>query len=907
MNPIVEEMLMHYGMPRRSGRYPWGSGDNPYQHSGDFLSRVEEMKNNNFTFTDKDGKTYTGEVAIAKSMGLSTTQFRTQLSLAKDERRSQDVATAKALREKGYSLNEIADKMGFTNDSSVRSLLNESSEARMNQAKTTADFLKQQVAEKGMIDVGTGVERELGISKEKMNQALYILEMEGYPIYGGGVPQVTNPGKQTNIKVLCPPGTEHKEIYNFENVHSVRDYVSHDGGETFDKFVYPKSMDSKRLQICYAEDGGIHKDGVIEIRRGVDDLSLGNSHYAQVRILVDDNRYLKGMAVYSDDLPPGVDVRFNTNKKRGTPPEDVMKKIKDDPDNPFGSLIKAGGQSYYTDANGERQLSLINKRAEEGDWGEWADKLPSQFLSKQSLSLVNKQLNLAASDKMAEFDEICALTNPTVKKSLLKSFADDCDSAAVHLQAAALPRQKYQVILPITSMKDNEVYAPNYKNGETVALVRYPHGGTFEIPILIVNNKQAEARRVLGNTPKDAIGINSKVAERLSGADFDGDTVMVIPCNSSKSKVKITSTPPLKGLEGFDPKLEYGGKPEGSFKLMRNTQKEMGVVSNLITDMTLKGATQDELARAVRHSMVVIDAEKHKLDYKQSEIDNGIASLKKKYQGTVDEDGRYHEGASTLISRAKSEVSVVKRQGSPRIDEETGEQIWKNVDDPIYTDRRTGKTKVRTQPSTKMAETKDAFTLVSEADTPVERAYATYANKMKALGNQARLEILATGKVPYSAFAKETYQAEVDSLNAKLNVALKNAPRERQAQTMANAVVAAKKQDNPGMTSGEIKKASQQALTQARAAVGAKRETIKITDREWEAIQAGAISKNKLTQIIDNVDIDSLRQRATPRATTSLSQAKQNKIASMNASGYSTSEIAEALGVSTSTVSDYLN
>src|SRR5699024_9296204 len=141
-------------------------------------------------------------------------------------------------------------------------------------------------------------------------------------------------------------------------------------------------------------------------------------------------------------------------------------------------------------------------------------------------------------------------------------------------------RQKYQVILPITSMKDNEVYAPNYKNGETVALVRYPHGGTFEIPILTVNNKQAEARRVLGNTPKDAIGINSKVAERLSGADFDGDTVMVIPCNSGKSKVKITSTPQL--IKDFDPKLEYGGKKEGTFKQMRDTQKEMGVISNLI-------------------------------------------------------------------------------------------------------------------------------------------------------------------------------------------------------------------------------------------------------------------------------------------------------------------------------------
>ena len=551
----------------------------------------------------------------------------------------------------------------------------------------------------------------------------------------------------------------------------------------------------------------------------------------------------------------------------------------------------------------KQSLSLINKRAEEGDWGEWADKLPSQFLSKQPKYLVDKQLNLAISDKMAEFDEICSLTNPTVKKSLLSSFADSCDYDAVHLQAAALPRQKYQVILPITSMKDNEVYAPNYKNGETVALVRYPHGGTFEIPILTVNNKQPEARRVLGNTPKDAIGINSKVAERLSGADFDGDTVMVIPCNSGRSKVKITSTPPL--IEGFDPKLEYGGKKEGTFKPMRDTQKEMGVISNLITDMTIKGATREELARAVRHSMVVIDAEKHKLDYKQSEIDNGISSLKKKYQGTV-EDGRYHEGASTLISRAKSEVSVVKRQGSPKIDEKTGELVWKPVDDPVYVDKRTGRTKVRTQPSTKMAETKDAYTLVSDVDSPIERAYANYANKMKAMANQARLEMLSTGKVPYSASAKETYQAEVDSLTAKLNVALKNAPRERQAQTIANAVVAAKKLDNPGMTSGEIKKASQQALTQARSMVGAKKETIKITDREWEAIQAGAISENRLRQIIDNADIDVLRQRATPRASTTLSTAKMQKITSMNASGYSTSEIAEALGISTSTVSNYL-
>lgn len=893
MNPVAEEILMHYGMPRRSGRYPWGSGDNPYQHSGDFLSRIDELKSQGLRETE-----------IAEQLGLTTTQLRTQMSLAKDERRSLQVATAKGLREKGYSLNEIAEKMGFANDSSVRSFLNENSEARMNQAKTTADFLKKMIDEKGMIDVGTGVERELGISREKLNQALYILEMEGYPVYGGGVPQVTNPGKQTNIKVICPPGTEHREIYDFDNVHSVKDYdqiLSEDGQKVRPAFQYPESMDSSRLKINYAEDGGIQKDGVIEIRRGVDDLSLGDSHYAQVRIMVDGTHYLKGMAVYSDDLPDGVDVLFNTNKKVGTPMTDVLKKIKDDPDNPFGSLIKEhGGQSYYIDKDGNERLSLINKRAEEGDWGEWSDHLPSQFLSKQSMTLIKKQLDLASADKVAEYDEICALTNPTVKKALLKSFADDCDSAAVHLQAAALPRQKYQVILPLTTIKDTEVYAPNYKNGEQVALIRYPHGGTFEIPVLTVNNKQPEGKKVLGNTPKDAIGINSKVAERLSGADFDGDTVMVIPTGG---KIKITSTHPLKGLEGFDPKEKYGpASTTQPYKRMKNTQTEMGKVSNLITDMTLKGATEDELARAVRHSMVVIDAEKHNLDYKRSEQDNGIASLKKKYQGRV-EDGKYKEGAATLISRAKSEVSVPKRKGSPTINED-GSLSYKTADDLTYVDKKTGKTKTRTQASTQMAETKDARTLSS--GTPQEEAYASYANKMKSLANQARKEMVSTGKIPYSASAKAAYQNEVDSLNAKLNVALKNAPRERQAQVIANATVTAKKQANPDMTNAEIKKANQQALTSARAQVGAERKPVIITDREWEAIQAGAISESKLTQILNNADIDSLRQRATPRATTALSTAKQSKIASMSASGYSTSEIAEALGVSTSTVSKYL-
>lgn len=896
--PSLDE-LVHYGMPRRSGRYPWGSGKDPYQRSSDFLSRIGELT-----------KAGLSEKEIADSMGLTTTQYRVQKSLAKDERRSVEVARAKGLREKGYSLKEIAKEMGYANDSSIRSLLDEGVESRMNQSKNTANLLRKQVDEKGMIDVGTGVEKELNISKEKLNQALYMLELEGYNVYGRGVPQATNPGKQTNVRILCKPGIDHKDIYDSSKIHSITNYISHDGGETFDTFVYPKSMDIKRLGIRYAEDGGTEKDGVIEIRRGVKDLSLGGSHYAQVRILVDNDRYLKGMAVYSDDLPDGVDVLFNTNKSKKTAPRDVMKEIKDDPDNPFGSLIKAGGQSYYTDSNGKRQLSLINKRADEGDWGEWSDKLPSQFLSKQNLNLIKRQLNIAAETKQHEYEEIMNLTNPVVKASLLKSFSDDCDAAAVHLQAASLPGQKYQVILPVTSMKDTEVYAPNYNNGDKLALVRFPHGGTFEIPILTVNNKHAEAKRMIGTNALDAVGINSKVAERLSGADFDGDTVMVIPI---KGSTKITSTPPLKGLEGFDPKMSYPERP--GMKYMKNTQTEMGKISNLITDMTILGANQDELARAVRHSMVVIDAAKHKLDYKQSEIDNGIASLKKKYQGRIDpETGQYKEGAITIISRAKGEVSVTKRQGSPIIDPETGKQSWKETDNPTYekkvVNKRTGevttKTVTKTQKSTKMFETDDARTLLSPSNNPKEIAYADYANKMKALANEARKSMISTPPMKYDPHAKLKYAAEVESLKAKVDVALMNAPKERKAQILANSIVQAKKDANPDLTSKELKKIGQQALDQTRRKVGAKRELVYITDREWEAIQAGAISSARLKTLLNNADMDRVKQLATPRNSNELDANKVARIKSLTLNGYTNSEIASKLGVSVSTIRKYL-
>lgn len=365
---------MHYGVKQRSGRWPWGSGDNPYQHGGDFLSRVEELQ--------RLGKS---EKEIAQEIGLSTTDLHMQVRVAKHERRALQADQARSLRDDGKTLDEIASIMGFKNDSSVRALLNENTAENKNKARATAEILKKELAEKGALDVGTGVERTLGVSTGVLQEALFILETEGYNRYGVGVPQVNDPKKRTNTPVVSVPEIDQREVYqNLDLVKSVGEYHSSDGGDSWDKREYPASIDSSRVKILYGDEGGTLKDGVIEIRRGVEDLDLGDSHYAQVRILVDGTHYLKGMAMYSEDIPDGVAIMFNTNKHSGTPKMEVMKPIQADPDNPFGAFIKANGQSHYIDADGTERLSAINKLKEEGDWDKMSKTCtPSFFLSSR--------------------------------------------------------------------------------------------------------------------------------------------------------------------------------------------------------------------------------------------------------------------------------------------------------------------------------------------------------------------------------------------------------------------------------------------------------------------------------------------------------------------------------------------
>ena len=1004
--------LFHYGTKRESGRYPYGSGDVPYQHEpwfegfGDgnissspyaqelwytnfdysgsktyqhepwFCDEVLKLKKQGLTEKDICKKLTPKDAPIDKKTGkpkeMSINELRSRVTVSGNAKRQAQINQAEKLKATGMSNTAIAVEMfgDASKESTVRNLLAPNAREKADITFQTMDILKKEVDSKDFIDIGTGSEMMLNVPRTRMKAAVSGLVDEGYKVHYLNVTQLgTN--EKTSLIVLGKPGSTYTEANNAKKdakIGTVGEYRFDDQKKTFLGIRDPVSIDSKRIDICAKEEGGEEKDGLIELRRGVDDLSIGNSKYAQVRIAVDGKYYIKGMAVYADDLPKGIDIRVNSNKERaklGNDPTGYLKLMKGleyakdangketkkvigkvDKDNPFGASIKeshdenateedikllAGGQYEYVGKDGKKYLGAINKVNEEGDWSKWSRNLASEFLAKQPVPLVKRQLDVAYKAKQEEFDRINELTNPVVKKRLMESFADECDSDAVNLKAAAMPRQATSVILPSKTLKDGQIYAPNFKEGEEVILIRYPHGGKFEIPHLKVTHRNAECKKMIGTNPRDAVCINSKTAKQLSGADFDGDTVLVIPNNDHSIKFAA----PLDGLKDFDTGT-YKGYP-GMPKVKHQTmQTEMGKITNLITDMQVWGATGDELARAVRHSMVVIDAEKHNLDYKRSYNENGIAALKEKYQGSS------KAGASTLISRAKSEVRVPDRkrslisEGGP-IDPKTGEKRWteKKPEDSTYAVKKmrtatkadiangakpgskvpvldeNGKEiwieKRRTIKSTKMYEAKDAYELSS--GTRVEAAYADYANNMKKLGNKARLAAYNTPKMKYDPEAAVKYKEEVDVLKANNKLANMNAPKERQAQILANKIFNAKKKDNPDRREDKdwLKKMKGQAISGARLKVGAKKPTINITPKQWEAIQAGAVRQSLLEDILKNTSLDVIQSYATPYKTTPIDPARTSRVKSLLAMGYTQAYIAEQLGISSSTVNKIAN
>lgn len=897
-----ENHLAHYGILRRSGRYPWGSGGTENARNKSFLDIIAQHK--------KEGMS---ETQIARAYGITTTQLRAARSIALAQQTQARIISTQRMHDRGWSNSAIARRQG-RNESSVRADLAAGKKDKADAIQTTANMLKEHVDQKKYVDVGRGVDSQLGITQTRLNTALASLKEQGYEVHNIQVQQLGT-GKYTKTKVLARPGTSLSEVQRNRAEIKPIDSFSNDNGRSYSRFQPPLSVSSRRIGVNYGPDGGKEADGVIFLRPGVKDLSLGGDRYGQVRIMVDGTHYLKGMAIYKDDLPAGKDIVFNTNKSNTGSKKDVMKPLEKDPELPFGSIVR---QIHGSDGKVSSALNIVGVKegsGTEGSWDTWSRNLASQVLSKQSPDLAKTQLNVTFQRRTRELDEINSLTNPTVKKKLLLGFADSTDSAAVHLHAASLPRQSTKVILPLSTIKPGEVYARGLKDGERVALVRFPHGGTFEIPEATVNNRNREGRKLLGPA-SDAIGIHHSVAQRLSGADFDGDTVLVIPNN----KRLIKSTAALEGLKNFDP-MVYKIPKDSPIQRMTaaRKQQEMGSVSNLITDMTLRHANTEELARAVRHSMVVIDAEKHELDFLQSEKDHGIRELKAKYQRDVAGGSKRGKGgASTLISRATAETRLPERvprrasRGGP-IDPITGKKVFEPTgrtrpEFKTITDPATGKkTKVLTgrqvpilEKHERLAVTEDAHSLSS--GTVMEGIYADHSNRLKAMANSARKDAVALRSLPQSKSAKKVYADEVASLNAKLNIAKKNAPLERQAQLIANHKVSLRRQANPNIDADELKKIKTVELNDARARTGANKTKIDITDKEWEAIQAGALSGSKLDEILSNTDLDRIKKLAMPKRVRGLSSTELSRAQSMKANGYTEQEIADQLGIGLTTL-----
>lgn len=894
--------LMHIGTMDQSGRYVRGSGEDPYQHVRNYVALNGKLK-----------KEIPVETERAKAMGFRTvSEYRKYSSVATGEKRNYDRAEAEKLKGRGWSNDKIAQKLGVS-ATKVSDLLKPREELKQSAREKAALAMQTQVDKYRYLDVGAGVESSMGITKDMKDKALYELQMKGYKVYN--IHERTAIGNNNNTKVLTQPGVEFAEAK--QNSHDIKPFVGKI--DDFDRdmnplgFKKPLAVDPKRLQVVYGGEGGEQADGMIYVRPGVDDISLGKNRYAQVRIQVGDEHFLKGMAAYKDDLPDGVDLQFMTPKAKTANKMDALKPLERnkltgeiDENNPFGSVVK---QIMDDDKNVISAMNIVN---EDEGWDRWSKNLSSQFLSKQSIPLAKTQLELTRAKKTTELDKILSLENPVVRKHMLDKFADSADSAAEHLKAAQLPGQKTHVLLPIPSMKTNEVFAPNFENGDRVVLVRYPHGGTFEIPELVVNNKNKDALKIIGINSKTAIGIHADVAERLSGADFDGDTVVVIPNNQGR----VSHRPPLKGLENFDAKTIYGPTKEDAaafaagkdpYPAMKkgNVNAQMGIISNLLTDMQIKGASDEEVARAAKHAMVVIDAHKHKLDYKRSYDENRIKDLKATYQTG---------GASTLISRARGEATVADRvlrkasEGGP-IDPDTGALVYVPTGKKARAkDKVTGEwyetdndKQIRI---TKMEATNDARTLSS--GTAIEDLYADHANSMKSLANRARREMVHTPdpKVDYAAKAK--YKKEVAELDEALRIAKQNAPKERHAQRVAAAMLAVRMDENPDMDKSDIKKIKGATLRTARELTGAGKTMIKPTDEQWEAIQAGAISTSKLRDILSNGDMERITELSMPREKVTVTASQEARIKAMSAANRTQAEIAAALGISTSTVNRYL-
>lgn len=936
----------------------WEKIPEGYQIDSDFDRQIKALKKEGYT-----------EAQLAIGLGITTQSLKARESIATNIAKREFLDKNRELIEgiKGPDGNWIKEPitnrserariLGVT-EGTLRSRENGQVDENSKIIFEVADILRDEMSKSKYLDVGKGtaerisLEQKMNVKPDRLATAIEILKLEGFDTINVQVDQMgSRAGNKTTIQALVPPGTTYQQLKNdvltTEGVIGVYSGPRLDSNSgSFRKIEEPVAIDPSRIFVRYAEEGGKERDGLIELRRGVDDISLGNAAYAQVRIAVEGGKYLKGMALQTDDIPEGYDILVNSNKPIGTPKEDTFKKLEPSkaiPGNPFGTSIRTNPdedyiiQRHYIDSKtGEEKLSAINVVNAEGDWAQWSKTVASQLLAKQSPDLVKQQLEKTYEAREQEFNEIMSLTNTVVQKRLLDEFEKNTDKAAVDLKAVAFPGQSTRVLLPYPDMNPKECYCPGYDNGEMVALIRYPHGGVFEIPALTVNNKYEAARKDLGNC-RDAIGIHPDAAATLSGADFDGDTVIAIPIlDKYGNKVTpLTSSDdinmqPYEKLKGFDTKqfalpkdVVYEADGVTRRKDPRVMQdeaargKQMGIATNLIMDLTSKRADPDDIVNAVMYSMVVVDAYKHGLDWKLAKKVFEIDRINKKYRSSG--------GSDTIMTKAKSPEYIYPRKEKTAVskmsEEElkrwyAGEKIYEDISKTVaWRDKETGEyhevqKRGKKIPSTRMAEEKDPYKLMSNSPTEIEMSYADFATRLKALATRARKELrsIATYTKNTDPSLKEKYKDEIKSLMDQKTVAIAGKPLEKQAQAYANKKFQIFKEDNPDLDDDKYDKFKGRFIQEARDRIGAKQTRVTISDKEWEAIQSGVISASQLDELLDYADMDRVKKLAMPRSTGSLSYSQIQAIErALRKEDANIAEVASDFGVSVSTIFNYVD
>lgn len=259
-----DDELKHYGIIRRSGRYPWGSGKDPFQNTKNFINYVDDLK--------KKGMT---EKQIAQGLGITTTQLRAERALAVAEVRKAEEIEVIRLKDKQWSNVAIGKRIG-RNESQVRNILKNADKDKRTILETTRDQLKDQMTSKEYLDIGRGAAQQLGVTEHTLSLAVHALKEEGYQVMYTKARQAG--GKETSVVALVKPGVAWTDFNQNRDKIQPPTVYSEDGGRSFLGILPPVAVDPSRISVRYGNDGGGDADGVLYIRPGVDDLSLGGAH-----------------------------------------------------------------------------------------------------------------------------------------------------------------------------------------------------------------------------------------------------------------------------------------------------------------------------------------------------------------------------------------------------------------------------------------------------------------------------------------------------------------------------------------------------------------------------------------------------------------------------------------------------